>query len=125
MQKTPLNAMVQGLPTEFGPRSNDEDECGVASRIPAEAAMEAYVAGFNHEHERGGGEQPERGGDGMHMNDCGYGRMFMKVVVQVKAEADTYEDPEDREPDDRGPAVVARRPGCGGMKVHPFCPPCR
>ena len=57
--------------------------------------MQGCVAGFDQEHERSGGEKPERGGDGMDMNDFGYGRLFMEVVVQIKTEADAYEDPED------------------------------
>jgi hypothetical protein len=115
---------VQGLPTEFRPRGYEEDERGVAGREPAQAAMEAYVTGFDQEHHRGGSEQPERGGDGMDMNDCGYGRLFMKVVVKIKPEAATYEDPEDGEPDERSASIATRRPSCGCVKVHPFCPPC-
>jgi hypothetical protein len=58
------------------------------------------------------------------MNDGGYGWLFMEVVVEIEAEAYAYEDPEDGEPDERGAAIGARRPGCGGVKVHPLCPPC-
>jgi hypothetical protein len=49
----------------------------------------------------------------------------MEVVVQIEAEADAYEDPEEAEPHERGPAICARRPGRGCMKVHPLCPPCQ
>jgi hypothetical protein len=74
--------------------------------------MQAHVAGFDQEHERGGSEQPERGDDGMDMNNGGYGGLFVEVVAQVKAEAYAYEDPEDSEPDDGGATIGARRPGC-------------
>jgi hypothetical protein len=47
---------VQGLPTEFGPGRDQNDESGVAGRKPAQTAMKADVAGFDHEHERGGSE---------------------------------------------------------------------
>jgi len=86
---------VEGLPTEFGPRGYDEDERGVSGREPAQAAMQAGIAGFDQQHERGGSEQPERGGDGMDMNDGGYGGLFMQVVVEIETEADGDEDPED------------------------------
>jgi hypothetical protein len=59
----------------------------------------------------------------MNVNDEGYGRLLMHVVVQIEAEANAYEDPEDGEPHKRGPAIFTRRPGCGCMKVHPLCPP--
>jgi hypothetical protein len=39
------------------------------------------------------------------MNDEGYGRQLMEVVVQIEAEADAYEDPEDGEPHERGAAI--------------------
>ena len=67
--------------------------------------METDVAGFDHEHKRRGSEEPERRGDGMYVDDPGYGRLLVKVVVQIEAEADAYEDPEDGEPDERGPAI--------------------
>jgi hypothetical protein len=82
--------------------------------------MQADVAGFDQQHERGGGQKPERGGDGMDMNDCGYGRLFMEVVVQIKTKADAHEDLEVGEPDERSAAVATRRPSCGCMKVHPL-----
>ena len=85
--------------------------------------MEADVAGFDQKHERGGSEQPERGGDGMYVDDPGYGRLLLEVVVQVEAEADAHEDPEQGEPDQRSPAIFARRPGRGCMNVHPLFPP--
>jgi len=44
----------------------------------------------------------------------------MEVVVQIEAEADAYEDPEDAEPDQRSPAIFTRRPGCGCMNVQSF-----
>jgi hypothetical protein len=50
--------------------------------------------------------------------------MFKEIVVQVKAEADAYEDRENGEPDDCGASIATRRPSCGCVKVHPFCPPC-
>jgi hypothetical protein len=85
--------------------------------------MEGDVAGFDQEHERGGSEQPEGCRDGVNVNDEGYGRLLMEVVVQIEAEADAYEDPEDSEPDERSAAIVTRRPGGGCMQVHPLCPP--
>ena len=85
--------------------------------------MQGCVAGLDQEHERGGGEQPEGGGDGMNVNDGGYGRLLVEVVVQIESEADAYEDPEDAEPHERGAAIFTRRPGCGRMKVHPLWPP--
>ncbi len=72
---------VQGLPTEFGPWRDHNDESGVAGCKPAETTMEADVAGFDHKHKRGGSKQPERGGDGMYVDDLGYGRLLMEVVV--------------------------------------------
>ena len=92
---------------------------------PAETTMEADVSGFDHEHKRGGGQQPERGGDGMYVNDPGYGRLLPEVVVQIEAEADAHEDPENGEPAQRSPAIFTRGPGCGCMDVHPLCPPCQ
>jgi hypothetical protein len=87
--------------------------------------MKFDVAGFHHQYERGGSKQPEDGGDSMDMDDFGYGGLLMEVVVQIKAEADAYEGPEDGEPDERGAAIFARRPGCGCMNLHPPCPPCQ
>ena len=84
--------------------------------------MEADIAGFDHEHKRGGGEQPERGGDSMYVDDHGYGRLLMEVVMQIKAEADAYEDPEEGEPDQRGPAIFTRGPGCGCVDLQSFFP---
>ena len=97
---------------------------GVAGRKPAETTMEADVTGFDHEHKGGGSQQPERGGDGMYVNDPGYGRLLPEVVVQIEAEADAHEGPEDGEPEQRSPAIFTRRPGCGCMDVHPFSLPC-
>ena len=85
--------------------------------------MEADVVRFDHEHKRGGYEQPERGRDGVYVDDPGYGRLLVEVVVQIESEADAYEDPEDAEPHERGAAIFTRRPGCGRMKVHPLWPP--
>ena len=79
---------VQGLPTEFRPWGDHNDESGVAGRKPAETTMEADVAGFDHEHKRGGSEQPKRRGDGMYVDDLGYRRLLLEVVVQIEAEAD-------------------------------------
>ena len=84
--------------------------------------MEADVAGFDHEHKRGGSEQPERGGDGMYVDDLGYGRLLVEVVVQIESESDANEYPEDGEPHQRGPAIFTRGPGCGCMDVHPLRP---
>ncbi len=84
--------------------------------------MEADIAGFDHEHKGGGGEQPERGGDSMYVDNRGYRRLLMEVVVQIEAEADAYEDPKEGEPDQCGPAIFTRRPGCGGMDVQSFFP---
>jgi hypothetical protein len=47
----------------------------------------------------------------------------MKVVMQIEAEADPHEDPEDSQPDQRSPAIVTWRPGCRRMDMHPRCPP--
>ena len=116
---------VQGLPTEFGPGRDHNDESGVAGCKPAETTMEADVAGFHHEHKRGGGKQPERGGDGMYVHDLGYGRLLLEVVVQIKAKADAHEDPEDGEPDQRSPAIFTRWPRRGCMDVHAALPPCQ
>jgi hypothetical protein len=85
--------------------------------------MEADVAGFDHEHKRGRSQQPERGGDCMYVDDLGYGRLLVEVVVQIEAEADAHEDPEDGEPDQCSPAIFTCWPGCGCMNVHPLCPP--
>ena len=85
--------------------------------------MDADVAGFNHEYKRGCREQPQRRGDGVHVHDLGHRRLLMQVVVQIKAESDAHIDPEDGKPDECGAAIVARRPGCGCVKVHPRCPP--
>jgi hypothetical protein len=73
--------------------------------------------------QRGGSKQPERGGNGTYVNDSGYGRLLLEVVVQIEAEADAHVDPEDGEPDQRSAAVFTRGPGCGCMDVHPLCPP--
>ena len=58
----------------------------------------------------------------MYVDDRGYGWLLMKVVMQIEAEADANEDPEDSQPDQRSPAIVARGPGCGSMDMHPLCP---
>ena len=44
---------VQGLPTEFRPGPDHKDESGVTGRKPTQAAMEADIAAFDHEHKRG------------------------------------------------------------------------
>jgi hypothetical protein len=54
----------------------------------------------------------------MYVDDHGYGRLLMEVVVQIEAEADAYEDPKDGEPDHRSPAIFTRGPGCGCMDVQ-------
>jgi hypothetical protein len=59
----------------------------------------------------------------MYVDDLGYGRLLLEVVVQIEAEADTHEDPENGEPDQRSPAIFTRGPGCGCMDVHPPYPP--
>ena len=102
---------------------DDHDESGVASRKPAETTMETDVAGFDQEHKRGGREQPKRGGDGMYVDDRGYRRLLLEVVVQIEAEADAHEDPEHGEPDQRSAAIFTSWPGCGCMDVHPLFPP--
>ena len=56
----------------------------------------------------------------MYVDDRGYSRLLMDIVVQIKAEADTYEDPEDGEPDQRSPAIFTRGPGCRCMDVQSF-----
>ena len=61
----------------------------------------------------------------MYVDDRGYGRLLVQVVVQIEAEADAYEDPEDAEPDQRSPAIVTRGPGCGCMDVQSFPLPVR
>src|SRR6202042_3072291 len=61
--------------------------------------------------------------DAMDVGDPGYGRLLLEVVVQIEAEADAHEDPEQGEPDQRSPAIFARRPGRGCMDVHPLFPP--
>src|SRR6202042_316645 len=61
--------------------------------------------------------------DAMDVGDPGYGRLLLEVVVQIEAEADAHEDPEHAEPDQRSPAIFARRPGRGCMDVHPLFPP--
>jgi hypothetical protein len=86
--------------------------------------MEADVVRFDHEHKRGGYEQPERGRDGVYVDDPGYGRLFVQIVVQVEAETEAHENPEDGEPEQRGPAIFTRGPGCGCVDFHSLCPHC-
>jgi hypothetical protein len=59
----------------------------------------------------------------MHVNDCGHGRLLPQVVVRIETEANAHEDPEKSKPDQRSPAIFARRPGCSSMDMHPGCPP--
>ena len=75
--------------------------------------MQANVAGLDQQDHRRGRQQPKRGRDGMNVHNFGHGRLLVQVVVQIKAEAHADEDPKDREPDQRGPAIFTRRPGCG------------
>ena len=42
--------------------------------------------------------------------------------MQIEAEADAYEDPEDGEPDQRSPAIFTHRPGCSCMDVQSLSP---
>ena len=72
--------------------------------------METDVAGFDQEHKRGGREQPKRGGDGMYVDHRGYRRLLLEVVVQIEAEADAHEDPENGEPDQRSAAIFTSWP---------------
>ena len=116
---------VQSLPTQFRPGRDHNHKRSVAGRKPAQSTMQADIAGFDQEHQRRGSQQPDRGGDGMYVDDRGYGWLLMKVVMQIEAEADANEDPEDSQPDQRSPAIVARGPGCGSMDMHPLCPPCQ
>ena len=116
---------VQSLPTQFRPGRDHNNKSSIAGRKPAQSAMQADIAGFDQEHKRGGSEQPERSGDGMYVDDCGYGWLLMKVVMQIEAEANPHEDPEDGQPDQRSPAIVTRGPGCGRMDMHPLCRPCQ
>ena len=59
----------------------------------------------------------------MYVDDLGYGRLLVQVVVQIEAEANAHEDPEDGEPDQRSSAIFTRGPGCGCMDLHPLYPP--
>src|SRR5579859_7659946 len=102
---------IQGLPTKFGPGGNHQNKSGVAGSKPADTAMEADVAGSDQKHKRGSSEQPERGGDGMNVDDRRHGRLLVEIVAQIEAEADTHEEPEDGKPDHRSPAIVTRGPG--------------
>ena len=86
---------IQGLPTKFGPRGDHNDQNSVAGCKPAKTPMEANIAGFDHEHKRCGSQQPDRGGDGMYMDDSRDGRPLMDVVMQIEPEADPHENPEE------------------------------
>ncbi len=72
----------------------------------------------DHEHKRGGREQPERRRDSMYMNYQGNGRLLMEVVVQIETKADAHKYPEETEPDQRSPAIFTRRPCCCRMDAH-------
>jgi hypothetical protein len=73
--------------------------------------MEPDVVCLDQENQSGDEEQPERGGNSVKMNDPGSGWGFMQVVVEVETEAGAHDDPEGYEPEEGGPAIVARRPG--------------
>jgi hypothetical protein len=87
--------------------------------------MQADVARLDHQHQRGGSQQPQRGGDGVYVDNLRHGRLLVQVVVQIEAEPNAHEDPEDRQPNQRSPPIVTRRPRRSRMEVHPRCPPCR
>jgi len=71
-----------------------------------------HIAGFDHEDESRDDQEPERGGDGVHVHDEGDWRQLVEIVVQVEAEADADDDPEDGKPDKSGATVAPCRPGC-------------
>src|SRR5580698_8174478 len=58
----------------------------------------------------------------MNVHDERNRRLLVEVVVQIEAETDAHVDPEDGQPDERGPAIVTRRPGCGGVYAQTMCP---
>lgn len=74
--------------------------------------MKTDVAGFDQEHERGSNQQPTCSGDSMYVDDLGYSRLLMEIVVQIEAETDAYEGPEDGEPDKCSLAIFTCGPGC-------------
>lgn len=112
------SVQVQGLPAELGPGCNHDHDGGETGDKPAQQAMEFDVPCLDEQNEDGHEEQPERGGNGMEMNDRGNRRALMKLVVEVEAEAHSNDDPESCEPDKRSPAIVARGPRCLCMHVH-------
>ncbi len=59
----------------------------------------------------------------MDVDDLGYRRLLMEIVMQIEAEANAHEHPEEGEPDQRSPAIFTRGPRCGCMDVHALCPP--
>jgi hypothetical protein len=58
----------------------------------------------------------------MHVDDGGYWRLLMEVVAQIEAKSHADKDPEDADPDQRGPAIFARGPRCGCMYVQKLSP---
>jgi hypothetical protein len=64
-----------------------------------------------------GGEQehPDREDDGVEIDNSGLRRRFMKESGKVDAETGEDSSPEQSQPDDEGPSVVARAPGCACM----------